>query len=103
VGALYTRRRPRVRIEALQSGGGQERGIRSGTVPTPLAVGLGAACKIAREEMAADHERISRLSERLVNGIMSRLTHVTRNGDAKHSYAGTALLRIARRLGCAER
>lgn len=103
MGALYTRRRPRVRIEALQSGGGQERGIRSGTVPTPLAVGLGAACKIAQEEMAADHERISRLSERLVNGIMSRLTHVTRNGDAKHSYPGTALPRLARRGAIAQR
>lgn len=51
VGALYVRRRPRVRIEALQSGGGQERGLRSGTVPTPLAVGLGAASEIAKKEM----------------------------------------------------
>ncbi len=45
------RRRPRVRIEALQSGGGQERGLRSGTVPTPLTVGMGAACEIAQKEM----------------------------------------------------
>uniref|UniRef100_A0A4W4EYQ1 cysteine desulfurase n=1 Tax=Electrophorus electricus TaxID=8005 RepID=A0A4W4EYQ1_ELEEL len=51
VGALYVRRRPRVRIEPLQSGGGQERGLRSGTVPTPLVVGLGAACQIAQQEM----------------------------------------------------
>jgi cysteine desulfurase len=51
VGAIYVRRRPRVRLEAVQSGGGQERGIRSGTVPTPLVVGLGAACKLATEEM----------------------------------------------------
>ena len=51
VGALYVRRRPRVRLEALQSGGGQERGLRSGTVPTPLAVGMGAACLVAQEEM----------------------------------------------------
>lgn len=51
IGALYVRRRPRVRIEAIQSGGGQERGMRSGTVPTPLAVGLGAACHIAQTEM----------------------------------------------------
>ena len=51
VGALYVRRRPRVRIEALQSGGGQERGLRSGTVPTPLTVGIGAACDIAQREM----------------------------------------------------
>lgn len=51
IGALYVRRRPRVRIEAIQSGGGQERGMRSGTVPAPLAVGLGAACDLARSEM----------------------------------------------------
>lgn len=51
VGALYLRRRPRVKIQPLQSGGGQERGIRSGTVPTPLVVGLGEACEIAQQEM----------------------------------------------------
>lgn len=51
IGALYVRRRPRVRVEALQSGGGQERGMRSGTVPAPLTVGLGAACEIAQTEM----------------------------------------------------
>lgn len=51
VGALYVRRRPRVRLEPLQSGGGQERGLRSGTVPTPLVVGLGAACSIAKQEL----------------------------------------------------
>ncbi len=52
VGALYIRRRPRVRLDPIQTGGGQERNIRSGTVPTPLVVGLGAACQIAQEEMA---------------------------------------------------
>lgn len=51
IGALYVRRRPRVRVEALQSGGGQERGMRSGTVPTPLVVGLGAACELCLTEM----------------------------------------------------
>lgn len=51
IGALYLRRRPRVRVEPIFSGGGQERGIRSGTVPTPLAVGFGAACKISQDEM----------------------------------------------------
>ena len=53
VGALYVRRRPRVRLEPPQSGGGQERGLRSGTLATPLAVGLGAAAAIAREELEA--------------------------------------------------
>lgn len=51
VGAIYVRRRPRVRLEPIFSGGGQERGIRSGTVPAPLAVGLGEACRISMEEM----------------------------------------------------
>lgn len=52
VGALYVRRKPRVRLEPLQSGGGQERGMRSGTVPTSLVVGLGEACRIAKEDMS---------------------------------------------------
>ncbi len=56
VGALYVRRRPRVRLEAPQSGGGQERGMRSGTVPTPLVVGLGAACELASKEMEVCRE-----------------------------------------------
>lgn len=51
VGALYVRRKPRVRVLAIQSGGGQERGMRSGTVPTPLVVGLGSACEISMKEM----------------------------------------------------
>jgi len=51
IGALYVRRRPRVRVEALQSGGGQERGIRSGTLPAPLVDGLGAAANVAKHEM----------------------------------------------------
>ena len=51
VGALYVRRRPRVRLDPIQTGGGQERNVRSGTVPTPLVVGLGAACQIAQEEL----------------------------------------------------
>lgn len=54
-GALYIRRRPRVRLEAQMSGGGQERGLRSGTLPHPLIVGFGAACRIASEEMEHDH------------------------------------------------
>lgn len=51
IGALFIRRRPRVRVVPVQSGGGQERGIRSGTVPTPLVVGLGAACHLAQHEL----------------------------------------------------
>ena len=88
VGALYIRRRPRVRLEPLQSGGGQERGIRSGTVPTPLAVGLGAACELALKEMAADRHHITSLSDRLISGITQRINHVTRNGSIQYHYPG---------------
>lgn len=95
VGALYLRRRPRVRVEALQSGGGQERGIRSGTVPTPLAAGLGAACEIAVHEMEYDHRHVSRLSDLLVELITSELTHVVRNGDPQRSYPGCVNLSFA--------
>jgi len=88
VGALYVRRRPRVRVEPIQSGGGQERGLRSGTVPTPLVVGLGAACAVAQAEMQYDHEHVKRLSEKLVNGLTSALPNVIRNGDASATYEG---------------
>eukprot|EP00002_Diphylleia_rotans_P033670 TRINITY_DN717_c0_g1_i1.p1 TRINITY_DN717_c0_g1~~TRINITY_DN717_c0_g1_i1.p1 ORF type:complete len:456 (-),score=105.94 TRINITY_DN717_c0_g1_i1:254-1621(-) len=88
VGALFVRRKPRVRLEALFSGGGQERGFRSGTLPTPLVVGLGAACDIAQKEMDRDHRRITALSERLYNNINAKLTHVTLNGDYNHRYPG---------------
>lgn len=118
VGALYVRRRPRVRLEPLQSGGGQERGLRSGTVPTPLAVGLGAACSIAQQEMEVkptiipwkvngmmapsdpsclclcmgeqyDHQRVSMLANRLVQKIMSAIPDVVMNGDPNQRYPGT--------------
>ncbi|EPZ33472.1 Cysteine desulfurase, mitochondrial [Rozella allomycis CSF55] len=88
IGALFVRRRPRVRLEPLISGGGQERGLRSGTVPTPLVVGLGEACRLSLAEMDVDSKRISALSKRLVDGIMSKLTHVKFNGDYNHSYPG---------------
>ncbi|RWS02195.1 cysteine desulfurase: mitochondrial-like isoform X2 [Dinothrombium tinctorium] len=95
IGALYVRRRPRVRVEAIQSGGGQERGLRSGTVPTHLAVGLGAACDVAMKELEYDHKRITALSKRLVNRIMSQLTNVVINGDPDHTYPGCVNLSFA--------
>uniref|UniRef100_A0A8C8YMZ5 Cysteine desulfurase n=1 Tax=Prolemur simus TaxID=1328070 RepID=A0A8C8YMZ5_PROSS len=95
VGAIYIRRRPRVRVEALQSGGGQERGMRSGTVPTPLVVGLGAACEVAQQEMEYDHKRISKLSERLIQKIMKSLPDVVMNGDPEHHYPGCVNLSFA--------
>ncbi len=93
VGALYVRRRPRVRLHALQSGGGQERGIRSGTLPTAPIVGLGEACAIAASEMAYDRRWVRHLADRLVTALTARIPHVTRNGvdHGKHpeaSYEG---------------
>jgi len=88
VGALYVRRRPRVRVEPIQSGGGQERGLRSGTVPTPLVVGLGAACALAQQEMEYDHKHVTRLSNLLVDGLMNQLPNVVRNGDPIKGYPG---------------
>merc|ERR1719225_1471581 len=95
VGALYVRRRPRVRVEPIQSGGGQERGLRSGTVPTPLAVGLGAACELAKTEMEYDKKHIDRLSNRLKDKVMSALPNVVFNGDPEHTYSGCLNLSFA--------
>ena len=69
IGALYVRRKPRVRIEAQMHGGGHERGMRSGTLPTHQIVGMGEAFRLAREEMVAENERIRGLQQRLVNGL----------------------------------
>ncbi|KAJ3259098.1 cysteine desulfurase [Boothiomyces macroporosus] len=88
VGALYVRRRPRVRLEPLISGGGQERGLRSGTVPTPLVVGLGEAARVAKQEMQYDSERITKLSHHLIESITSQVPNVVRNGDPEHHYPG---------------
>ncbi|KAL7421325.1 cysteine desulfurase [Cryptotrichosporon argae] len=94
VGAAYVRRRPRVRLEPLIHGGGQERGLRSGTVPAPLVVGLGEACRIAQDEMAADHARIKALADRLIEGITSKVEHIVRNGDP-NGYPGCVNLSFA--------
>ena len=92
---LCYRRRPRVRVEPIQSGGGQERGLRSGTVPTPLAVGLGAACELAKHEMAYDKEYIDRLSQRLISKIQNALPNVIFNGDPNNTYSGCVNLSFA--------
>ncbi|XP_013104283.2 cysteine desulfurase, mitochondrial [Stomoxys calcitrans] len=95
VGALYVRRRPRVRLEPIQSGGGQERGLRSGTLPAPLVVGLGAAAELAQIEMEADSKWINFLSKRLLERITTALPNVIRNGDAEETYAGCLNLSFA--------
>jgi cysteine desulfurase len=80
IGALYVRRKPRVRLEAQMHGGGHERGFRSGTLATHQIVGMGAAYRIAKEEMASENERIRMLRNRLWNGL-SNMEEVYLNGD----------------------
>ncbi|HSV18070.1 MAG TPA: IscS subfamily cysteine desulfurase [Casimicrobiaceae bacterium] len=80
VGALYVRRKPRVRIEAQMHGGGHERGMRSGTLPTHQIVGMGEAFRLAKLDMATDNERIRMLRDRLWNGL-SQIEEVYLNGD----------------------
>ncbi|MHA1597407.1 MAG: IscS subfamily cysteine desulfurase [Alphaproteobacteria bacterium] len=95
IGALYVRRRPRVRLVALITGGGQERGMRSGTLPTPLCVGLGEACAIAEKEMGAETERLKMLRDRFYDGINGRLSEVYLNGDLEHRIPGNLNLSFA--------
>ncbi|WP_114971534.1 IscS subfamily cysteine desulfurase [Rhodoferax ferrireducens] len=83
VGALYVRRKPRVRIEAQMHGGGHERGMRSGTLPTHQIVGMGEAFWLARENMVADNARISALRDRLWAGFQ-KMDAVVVNGDEQH-------------------
>ncbi|MBS1172171.1 MAG: IscS subfamily cysteine desulfurase [Proteobacteria bacterium] len=83
IGALYVRRKPRVRLEAQMHGGGHERGLRSGTLATHQIVGMGEAFRIAREEMAAENERIRYLRDKLLKGVSDiEESHV--NGDLDH-------------------
>jgi len=87
IGACYVRRRPRVRIDPIISGGGQERGLRSGTLAASLSIGFGEAARICKEEMAYDSKRIAALSKRLLSGLLS-LEHTTLNGDTTRHYPG---------------
>ncbi|HSN32788.1 MAG TPA: aminotransferase class V-fold PLP-dependent enzyme, partial [Ideonella sp.] len=80
IGALYVRRKPRVRIEPQMHGGGHERGLRSGTLPTHQIVGMGEAFRIAGEEMGSDNERVHMLQRRLLEGI-GRIDQVFINGS----------------------
>ena len=87
IGALYVRRKPRVRIEAQIHGGGHERGMRSGTLPTHQIVGMGEAFRIAKEDMAADNERILMLRNRLLNGLKD-IKEIYINGDLEQRIPG---------------
>jgi cysteine desulfurase len=87
IGALYVRRKPRVRLEAQMHGGGHERGMRSGTLPTHQIVGMGEAFRIAREEMVEEERRIRELRDRLWRGL-SDMEEVYLNGDLEQRVPG---------------
>ena len=95
IGALFVRRKPRVRLVPLIHGGGQERGMRSGTLPTPLVVGLGVAAEIASKEMAAEAERLHGLRKRMLDGLQSRLPEIYVNGDLENRIPGNLNISFA--------
>ncbi len=92
VGALYIRKKPRVRIAALINGGGQERGLRSGTLSPPLVVGLGEAAAIAANEMEKDTAHVKNLFDKFISKVQSGAAEIHLNGDAKQRYFGNANL-----------
>ncbi|OEH79198.1 putative cysteine desulfurase [Cyclospora cayetanensis] len=89
VGALFVRaRNPRVRLTPIIDGGGQERGLRSGTLATPLVVGLGKAAALSMECMESDRRHIERMANLLLQQLRHRLLHITVNGSLSHRYSG---------------
>ena len=95
IGALYLRRKPRVRLSPLINGGGQERGHRSGTLPTPLIVGMGKACEVAKQEMHNDARHVERLYKKILARIRQNMTHVELNGDESQRYYGNINMSFA--------
>ena len=95
IGALYVRRKPRVRLVPMIVGGGQERGFRSGTLPTPLCVGLGEAAEICMKEMDDEAKRLKKLQERMLNGLRAKLTDIVVNGDLEHRIPGNLNISFA--------
>jgi cysteine desulfurase len=92
IGALYVRRRPRVRLAPLFSGGGQERGLRSGTLPAPLVVGLGEACRIAANEALLDAGRIASQRDRFQAALSAEVPGLELNADQDRRVAGNLSL-----------
>ena len=95
IGALYVRRRPRIRLESLFSGGGQERGMRSGTLPTPLVVGLGEAARLAGLEMQEENARVRYLANKFLKAVMDDVPDVYLNGDREQRIPGCINLSFA--------
>lgn len=98
VGALYVRRRPRVRLAPLFSGGGQERGLRSGTLPVPLVVGFGVACRIAAAEQAEEQVRLRAMRDRLLERLLRDIPGLAVNGSLSHRIPGNLNLRFPGRI-----
>lgn len=88
IGALYVRRKPRVRLFPLFSGGFQERGLRSGTLPVPLIVGFGKACAIIQQEGHAEVERFAQYKQYLLEGLQNKIPGIKINGSLKHLLPG---------------
>jgi cysteine desulfurase len=95
IGALWVRRKPRVRLDPIIDGGGHERGMRSGTLAVPLIVGFGAACEIAARDMADEAVRVGKLRDRLYEGIRSRLGQVFVNGTMERRLPGNLNISFA--------
>ena len=95
IGALYIRRKPRIRLSPLFNGGGQERGFRSGTLSTPLTVGLGVAAEIASKEMEKDQAHVKKLFDKFLNTIQSNAKEIYLNGDKEQRYHGNLNLSFA--------
>jgi cysteine desulfurase len=94
VGALYVRRHPRMRLAPLLSGGGQERGLRSGTLPTALIVGFGVACRIAREARETESTRLAALRDQLLAGLRVRIPGLVVNGPMTWRLSGNLSIRL---------
>jgi len=95
VGALWVRRKPRVRIDPQLDGGGHERGMRSGTLAVPLIVGFGKACEVAKAGMAEEATRLSTLRDRLRSGLEARLPETYINGSVEHRLPGNLNISFA--------
>jgi cysteine desulfurase len=95
IGALWVRRKPRVRIDPLIDGGGHERGMRSGTLPVPLIAGFGKAAELAKEEMGEEQVRLRALRDRLYQGLTTRLPEIYVNGSLEHRLPGNLNISFA--------
>lgn len=95
VGALFVRRKPRVRLIGQMSGGGQEKGLRSGTLAPHLCVGLGEAARICKQEMKNDQEFIERMSDKFYKAMENEVTHIVLNGSKDERYYGNLNISFA--------